>query len=1036
MPDKSSRSRAGSVKFTSTTNKRSSTSSTSLLSGSSTSTPIKRNKSGRRTVSGLASDLKARLRSKSKSLIVPNNSYTDDSTSSSQLEPTAISPEPRSTRFSFEKTPSKLEKEPSHLQKDFKSPTKKYPSTLYPAKSLQLHRKSTGKSFQSTDTEDGLEIHGGFSIANNRSSPSEKLGPSVSGPIRTNGTPTKSRYTVQNPAPSTETSNSPPPLPPNSNALKTPEIRVSSGSPARTQNGIFSTLINSLSLKSLGDLGTKTGIFSEERLTGAPTGGGQPDVNSGNFDRRSLNLLRSTSPISENTVKSASAEDVPFIPVKKSLLSTLGHGGLTLASVLNENKENDSEEDDNLEGAVEDDEDEEEQGEDDEGDVGHDGFQDTTATDSSLAPLLGKQSILSSSDLPAMKLKVSGGRSRSKSVNDAMSGNGGYKGLQREDSSARKKGRIAVTMPAVSDSQSEYGSDYTDRRKENMAKKLGVKLPNEKRQEAFRLLFPELPVSEIFIEDFACAYRKDILIQGRLYLSERQIAFHSNIIGLITHFSVPLCKILSMQKKKTMGIPNAIEFSTLHDKFPFATFLARDSTYDLIYKAWSLADGKFLNGALETFDIDLDDDEVESQDPVSESDDEYEEEEEAQEADNLLDNESESSISDAENMVKDSDEEPKKQTSTGHFNGIAFEGPSHHKPTASGYTAEPNESVITESNIEAPLGVVFGLLFGSDTTFASDILKAQGNFNVSELPKFVNNERKFTYTKPLDGPVGPKQTRCIISEQIEKKDFEDSCVVIQQSETPDVPSGGSFRVRTRYFFNWAEADSTNMSVYSSVIWTGKSWIKSAVDRGAISGQKKSTETLLQELRKKIQAGEKTVRPRKKTVSSRKSTIPQKLVEPAELQQPSVETEKVGRSVWVQLLGSTLDVKTVLIFMLFVLLLWSRYHPYEPQHNRRPGRLQRSSPISPLADHAFDSNLMLQSEADLWDWIDKRQKGTGRASSRKAESAGSILMDPNFEMDAEDVQRTGSKLNSQELSEMVHLLEKRLEILRGATGQIH
>ncbi|GME82539.1 unnamed protein product [Ambrosiozyma monospora] len=63
-----------------------------------------------------------------------------------------------------------------------------------------------------------------------------------------------------------------------------------------------------------------------------------------------------------------------------------------------------------------------------------------------------------------------------------------------------------------------------------------MKLASEKRQDSFHQLFPNIPQTEMLIEDFTCAYRKDILIQGKLYLSENNVSFHSGILGLATHF--------------------------------------------------------------------------------------------------------------------------------------------------------------------------------------------------------------------------------------------------------------------------------------------------------------------------------------------------------------------------------------------------------------------------------------------------------------------------------------------------------------------
>lgn len=37
--------------------------------------------------------------------------------------------------------------------------------------------------------------------------------------------------------------------------------------------------------------------------------------------------------------------------------------------------------------------------------------------------------------------------------------------------------------------------------------------------------------------DYGCALQKDILVQGRIYVSEHHLSFHANIFGWITNVS-------------------------------------------------------------------------------------------------------------------------------------------------------------------------------------------------------------------------------------------------------------------------------------------------------------------------------------------------------------------------------------------------------------------------------------------------------------------------------------------------------------------
>ena len=151
---------------------------------------------------------------------------------------------------------------------------------------------------------------------------------------------------------------------------------------------------------------------------------------------------------------------------------------------------------------------------------------------------------------------------------------------------------------------------------------------------------PERCLTELCLsfKDYGCALQREILIQGRFYISENHICFHANIFGWVTdvrisvllqpksrhlrffffaQLIVPICEIISIEKKMTaFVIPNAIQITTRTSKYTFASFLARDTTYDVIHNIWRLArpaDGdSYISAAasprmsLEDNDVDLD----------------------------------------------------------------------------------------------------------------------------------------------------------------------------------------------------------------------------------------------------------------------------------------------------------------------------------------------------------------------------------------------------------------------------------------------
>lgn len=92
----------------------------------------------------------------------------------------------------------------------------------------------------------------------------------------------------------------------------------------------------------------------------------------------------------------------------------------------------------------------------------------------------------------------------------------------------------------------------------------------------------------------------------------------------------------------------------------------------------------------------------------------------------------------------------------------------------------------------------------------------------------LDNDHKsftFSYIKPLNAPVGPKQTKCITTNTLEAFDLEKAVTVNCSTQTPDVPSGSVFTTKTKYCLMWGPGNSTRVIANCTIEWTGKSWLK-------------------------------------------------------------------------------------------------------------------------------------------------------------------------------------------------------------------
>lgn len=405
----------------------------------------------------------------------------------------------------------------------------------------------------------------------------------------------------------------------------------------------------------------------------------------------------------------------------------------------------------------------------------------------------------------------------------------------------------------------------------------------------FHQTFKEISAEEKLIMTFGCALSKDILVQGRVYLSEAHLCFNSNILGWVTNVVIPLQEIVQIEKKSTAVVfPNGMIVRTLRHKYVFATFLNRDEAFDAITNTWNkslLQDG---GGSL-----------IKKKKPndflyvrlkgSENNNDTYETHlVESEKSEGYL-NGMENNKTPDKTPTGSSGENNTNPNSAGgersrdgalppssqQYKGLQVTGPLKNKPSDVSYDIKSGDSVVCDEIIKCPLGAVFLLLFGPDKSTMVKVLQKQKVYDIEEnnIVELSNKhkERKYNYMKPLDGPIGPKVTKCFILEKLSHFDTSDYILVEQTTVTPDVPNGNSFKVKTKLYLSWAEDNCTKLYVVSGVEWSGKSWIKGAVNKGSIDGQKSFMQILVESIEDIVASGNKQAK--KKQVKSERKPVP-------------------------------------------------------------------------------------------------------------------------------------------------------------------
>ncbi|WEW56519.1 hypothetical protein PRK78_001965 [Emydomyces testavorans] len=406
----------------------------------------------------------------------------------------------------------------------------------------------------------------------------------------------------------------------------------------------------------------------------------------------------------------------------------------------------------------------------------------------------------------------------------------------------------------------------------NVPRLTGFAVASKKRNRDFHQLFRSVPEDDYLIEDYSCALQREIILAGRIYISEGHICFSSNILGWVTTLVIGFDEIVAIEKESTaMVFPNAISIQTLHARHTFRSLLSRDSTYDLMVNIWkvnhptlkSSVNGTHIEQGTgdKTEKAEVSDGETASL--LEDEDEVYDEDEEGgmahlDAAHSAADSEtsevakprkpaampvSSSTPFQAASVTVDDEAKTADKAANVSNSSAQFPGPKTHAPTEFTDPSGRYEKVVKDEIIPAPLGQVYSLVFGAASgAFISKFLIESEK--VTELQfeddkkglTEENKTRSYTYIKPLNSSIGPKQTKCTSVEQLDFFDLEKAVLVTLTTQTPDVPSGNVFSVKTKYLFTWAPGNSTRFFMSCAVEWTGKSWIKGPIEKGANDGQ--------------------------------------------------------------------------------------------------------------------------------------------------------------------------------------------------------
>ncbi|CAF3859320.1 unnamed protein product [Rotaria magnacalcarata] len=110
------------------------------------------------------------------------------------------------------------------------------------------------------------------------------------------------------------------------------------------------------------------------------------------------------------------------------------------------------------------------------------------------------------------------------------------------------------------------------------------------RDDDFNLIFNDLPSNEQLIIAYPCAWRKDIFMHGKMFLSVNYVCFYACFLKWSESLCIAYKDIISITREKSAKVvPNAIKLRTKNQEHFVASYIPRERIFIAIFRLWQNA---------------------------------------------------------------------------------------------------------------------------------------------------------------------------------------------------------------------------------------------------------------------------------------------------------------------------------------------------------------------------------------------------------------------------------------------------------------
>ncbi|KAI8840527.1 hypothetical protein BC829DRAFT_403229 [Chytridium lagenaria] len=341
----------------------------------------------------------------------------------------------------------------------------------------------------------------------------------------------------------------------------------------------------------------------------------------------------------------------------------------------------------------------------------------------------------------------------------------------------------------------------------------------EKRDRELHHLLKSVPKTDHVIDVFSVALQKELVLQGKIYLTQNRICFHSNILGFVNVLVIHLTSIKSIVKVKSGPFHSSINVETFDFTYSFKTFLKDDTKiFGAIRTSWQnsakldkdtrMTSQELFDHVFSTYHK-LDEKEKSSRKSTSALDGKEDSSHQLVGGDESGDG--------AGDVKKDVEGEDL----TDEYSLPPTLSPPASEPVCGCGDAGHLEKQDFNGVFQVPAKRLFDLMFGVNSDNANmyeKYHKQRGeNSRQMDQPTGVIATREGQWMMPFNNPmVKLKEARVDEMAFLIKRVDYFVYVVECRSQTPDVPYGDNFSPMTRYCITWINKDTCRMKAFTGI----------------------------------------------------------------------------------------------------------------------------------------------------------------------------------------------------------------------------